>query len=76
MAGLFHWELLFSPLRSCCWALPGLLITTELARTERGFVAVSEMQSPPIVSSQLIETDNVESLRADKYFWEGLCQEM
>lgn len=76
MAGLFHWELLFSPLWSCRRALPGLLITTQLARTERSFVVVWEMQSCATVARQLIGTDSVENLLADKYFWEGLCQEM
>ena len=76
MAGLFHWELLFSLLWSCCRTLPGLLITTALAWTERSFVVVWEMPSSPIVARQLIEMDNVENLPADKYFWEGLCQEM
>jgi len=34
------------------------------------------MQSCPVVGRPLIEIDNVENLLADKYFWEGLCQEM
>lgn len=51
-------------------------MTTELARTERSFVVVWEMQTSPIVARQLIEMDSVENLLADKYFWEGLCQEM
>lgn len=73
MAALFQWELLFSSLRSCCQAL---LQTAELAHTVHSFLVAWKRQSCPIAARRLIEADNVENLLADKYFWDGLCQEM
>lgn len=56
--------------------LSGSAADRWVAHTVRSFMVAWKRQSCPIAARRLIEADNVENLLADKYFWDGLCQEM